>query len=127
MERAKHGYWTQVGVIPRWQLVMVYVVIVAAGATGLLKTSNAAHRADHAAREAKAATRAIQHSRIVATREACAQQNARNRKAVLFLRQLPRGTSNQTPRERDRLLHSFTDALVGPLQDCDALIQKRFG
>lgn len=35
----RRGFWTQRGVIPRWQLVLVYLLIVAAGAAGFSKTS----------------------------------------------------------------------------------------
>lgn len=39
--RTSRAYWLQTGVIPRWQLVLVYALIVAASIAGLRSLGNA--------------------------------------------------------------------------------------
>lgn len=46
--RSVWDWWTATGVIPRWQLIAVYVLVVAAGAAGMTATRNAADRAQAA-------------------------------------------------------------------------------
>lgn len=112
-------YWTQRGVVPRWQYLCVYVLIVGAGAFGQIQTSKIANKANGAVIE-------IQHSRIEIAHTQCDQQNQRNRAAYLFLRNLP-NKQHISAQKKDRLLHDFTDALVGPRQDCGKLLLHRFG
>lgn len=49
--RRFRAWWTARGVIPRWQLLLVYALIVTAGAIGMSKTSDAASKAKDAADE----------------------------------------------------------------------------
>jgi hypothetical protein len=69
---------------------------------------------------------AIQHSRERAILEGCQQQNARNVAAYGFLNALPvnRNSPRMTPVERKRLIQKFTDALVGPVQNCEKRVQQ---
>jgi hypothetical protein len=115
-------YWSQRGVVPRWQYLLVYVLIVSAGVFGQFKTSRIANTANRAVIE-------IQRSRIDVARTQCRQQNERNRAAYLFLHELPADPKEplRTPQEREALLRGFTDALVGPRQNCQLLIKHRFG
>jgi hypothetical protein len=69
---------------------------------------------------------AIQHSRERAIGEACRQQNARNVAAYGFLNALPVNPNSprMSPVERRRLIQKFTDALVGPVQNCEKRVQQ---
>jgi hypothetical protein len=69
---------------------------------------------------------AIQHSRERAIREACEQQNERNGTAFKFLQGLPvsRNQPAMSPERRHLLIQQFTDALVGPVQDCEKRVQQ---
>lgn len=72
---------------------------------------------------------AIQDSRKEATRNACEERNARNKQASKFLRGLPvePGAPRRSPRERELLLQGFTDALVGPIEDCEKRVRRVVG
>jgi hypothetical protein len=58
--RRFRAWWTARGVIPRWQLLLVYVLVVTAGAVGQSKTTDAASKATEAAFDAKSAIRQVQ-------------------------------------------------------------------
>lgn len=49
--RRFHAYWTAKGVIPRWQLLFVYVVIVAAGIFGFASIQRSLDRGKRALQE----------------------------------------------------------------------------
>jgi hypothetical protein len=69
---------------------------------------------------------AIQHSRERAIGEACHEQNTRNVKAYGFLSALPVNDNGprMSPGERKRLIQKFTDALVGPVQNCEKRVRQ---
>ena len=45
-DRRRRAYWKQTGATPRWQLVLVYVLVVAVGAVGLTSIRDVAEKAD---------------------------------------------------------------------------------
>lgn len=71
----------------------------------------------------------IQNSRKASVRQACEDQNDRNKVARLFLRGLPRDSSQKqlTRKDREDLLIGFTDALVGPVRNCDKRVKEVVG
>lgn len=68
-------YWTAVGVIPRYQLVLVYTLITVVFALTALWSFNAAD-------EAKMAVRAVQNQRVESIKTSCLAQNARHNSVV---------------------------------------------
>ena len=64
----------------------------------------------------------INQSRVDNIHRACVEQNNRNRKAYVFLQGLPVNPNGPklTAEARTKLIHGFTDALVGPKRDCSA-------
>lgn len=50
------AYWTEKGVIPRWQLLGVYALVILVGVIGFNIVGSAADKATSAANEAKAAS-----------------------------------------------------------------------
>jgi hypothetical protein len=95
------GYWRQVGVIPRWQLVAVYLafaVIVAVG-FGIQRGQSDA----------------IQRSREDVTRQACVAQNARHDDAIRVWSRL---TKTPPTGKRARDLEEAISSLV-PVRDCE--------
>jgi len=113
------SYWKQVGVIPRWQLLGVYALIVAAGAFGLAQTQHVAHRADALARD-------IQQQRVMTIEQSCEQQNARHDGTIATLDRLIR---QQPPSRRRRAEQNrastvlLIDALA-PKRDCGKVVAE---
>lgn len=69
----------------------------------------------------------IQAQRVENIVTNCQQQNARNRKAYVFLSKLPVNPNapKYSPEQRSELIHGFTDALVGPIHtDCAAYAES---
>ena len=101
-------YWTEVGVIPRWQLLAVYLIIVCGGLWGFYQNGEA--RDD------------IQESRREAIIISCEQQNERHDQTV---RQLDRNIADIPPgprKRRARVSRDHTVALIDalvPTTDCE--------
>jgi hypothetical protein len=55
------SYWTTPGVIPRWQLFVVYLVIAVVGVVGFVRIGNQADRAEELAKENRALTLQVRH------------------------------------------------------------------
>jgi hypothetical protein len=106
-------------VIPRWQLVAVYVLIVAAGALGITQTQHVAHRADALARD-------IQAQRVSSIVQSCEQQNARHDATIATLdrliRQQPAGQRRRAERSRASTV-LLIDALA-PMRDCQKVLRE---
>lgn len=101
----------QRGVIPRWQFLMVYVLIVAAAGLGLWKTGTVAGEADQLATD-------IQEQRVQTVRRNCEDQNARHFEADRTLTKLiARG--RRTHSDGTKLL---IEALA-PYRDCDQAVR----
>lgn len=68
----------------------------------------------------------IQQSRSDSILAACKEQNKRNARAYLFLKALPPSGNqpNRSKAETEKLLHGFTDALVGPVRNCPARVRR---
>jgi hypothetical protein len=94
-----------------WLVVLTIIMLVALGA-------------------ALNAIDSIQEERAAAIRRACDEQNARNATALRYLRGLTaeqdqdRDEPRRTPAEQAKLVQDFTDALVGPVRDCDEVVQR---
>lgn len=76
-----------------------------------------------ASRSASAAVAAVQAERRRATRAACLDRNARNRRALRYLRGLSRTSPSQqgrSPAEQRKVLREFTDAVVGKRRNCSS-------
>lgn len=101
--KADRNFWTQTGVIPRWQLLAVYLTIVAAGVIGFWQTSSVANRADDLARD-------VRDSRMQAIITTCQQQNDRNAEIVRTIRDL-------NPRVKLGVAQRFADS-IAPRFDC---------
>jgi hypothetical protein len=103
------SYWRQTGVIPRWEMLAVYLLIVVAGAAGIAQTQRIAHRADSLAKE-------IRDQRVAGIVTACEQQNMRNADVVNTLHDL-------NPKIPVSTLHKFADALA-PRFDCAKRVKE---
>jgi hypothetical protein len=101
-------FWTQKGVIPRWQLLLVYVMVVGVAAAGLWRTSVVAD-------DANALARRVQEDREAAIRTSCEQQNERNTDMVALLFKL-------NPKLEPKVAHRFADA-GWPRYDCDQRVK----
>lgn len=131
------AYWTARGVIPRWQLFLVYVVVVGAGAYGLqsnaatagkakdavARSTATAIEASHAARQAKSAALQANHAvrRVQASRlEQCQEANHRHDGAFRVLneslRQLPPAERARAELQRKQTV-AFIQALA-PRRNC---------
>lgn len=112
------AYWTETGVIPRWQLLAVYGIIVCGGLWGF-------HQADAQRDEIEAqairSDQRIQESRRDAVIISCRQQNERHDRTIRQLDRniagLPRGPERLRARQRRDSTVSLIDALV-PKTDC---------
>lgn len=92
---ADTNYWTATGVIPRWQLLAVYVLVVAAGFVGFLSIRSAVNHANTVAREnhrlaLRASSQAAQTKRLAdkiqaQRKDLCADQNARHKRTIQTL------------------------------------------
>jgi hypothetical protein len=71
---------------------------------------------------AKSLAERIQRERARNIRESCEAQNARNRTARAYLRGLPRSATRD---QRERFATSAADAIVGPVRDCDRLVERQ--
>jgi hypothetical protein len=95
------GFWRQTGVIPRWQLLTVYVLIVASGVAGFVS---------------------IKDSRRDAIERTCREQNERHDKAIAKLDQiiaeLPPGPRKRDAEQRRPGTILLIDALA-PKKDCE--------
>lgn len=133
MNRRAHWkrYWTETGVIPRWQLFAVYVLIFAAGFIGFLTLrgavdkSNKATRANHVL-AVQAARQAATTKRLTATiqkqrKDLCQDQNARRRSTIkrlnLLTKQLP-PSAERSLRRRSTI--QLINALAPP-RNCAAI------
>lgn len=113
------AYWMARGVIPRWQYLLVYVLIVGAGAFGFAQTHAAQQRAEHLARQVAA-------QRLAAIRSTCEEQNVRHDQT---LRTLDRLIAKVPPDRRAQARRSrastvlLIDALA-PKRDCDQRVRQ---
>lgn len=114
------SYWRATGVIPRWQLLAVYVLIVAAGAAGFWQTSSVANRADDFARD-------VQSQRVVAIRANCQEQNQRHDDTIRTLDHLiariPPGAGRDRALANRRGTVLLIDALA-PKRDCGRAVME---
>jgi predicted transcriptional regulator len=114
------SYWKQTGVIPRWQLLGVYALIVAAGAFGLAQTQHIAHRADALARD-------IQQQRVMTIEQSCEQQNARHDATIATLDRLiariPPGAEHDRALANRRGTVLLIDALAVK-RDCGKVVAE---
>lgn len=112
-------WWTATGVIPRWQLLLVYMFVTAAGAVGMTSTRDVADRADRAAIRADELARNVRADRIGAIRISCEQQNLRNMAMVDLLQKL-------NPMIDPKVAQQFADA-GWPRYDCDERVRELSG
>jgi hypothetical protein len=137
-------YWKATGVIPRWQLFGVYLLIIVAGAVGFARTSTIANNADNSANQTAALAKRtagivtenkrladqIQQQRRDNIRQACEDQNDRHHDAVkTTLRLLAHPavpdhqlTASQKQAQR-RAVIIWVNAIV-PHQNCDELVKE---
>jgi hypothetical protein len=110
------AWWTATGVIPRWQLLLVYVLVIVAGMVGMASTRSVADRANGAALDAKHAVAQVQASRI----ELCEQANERHDAVIAELeRQIARLSPKRRAEANAR--KAGTIALleaIAPRRDC---------
>lgn len=99
------AYWTEVGVIPRWQLVAVYLLIAGGGVAGFHQSSGARDE--------------IQQSRHEAVVRTCREQNARHNRTIKKLDSLIAREGNAARGRRARQRRDSTVALI------DALVPKK--
>jgi hypothetical protein len=109
------SYWRQKGVIPRWQMLLVYVLVIGAGAVGIARTETVASDAQELAEANKLRIMEVQESRdaLCALRADLQKRLALARK---FLRENPGGTPGipeRTIRDSIRNLRSTLEALDG--------------
>jgi hypothetical protein len=109
----------QRGVIPRWQYLLVYVMIVGAGVLGFLRTEDATDQARRAARQASELARDIQAQRVKTVRNNCEEQNNRHSEADATLRELIR----QGRRDDEDGTKLLIDAIT-PFRDCDRAVRE---
>lgn len=102
------NYWTATGVIPRWQLVAVYVLVVGATVVGFISVSHQTNRVNDAVRQ-------IQRQRYYL----CQDQNRRHDLTIKRLDELIAATS--PPRRKKRAERSR----AGTLQLINALAPRR--
>lgn len=133
-DRRSVAYWKQVGVIPRWQLVAVYTLVIAAGALGFQQTSKVAHRADDLSKQNKiTATQAAILTREVARQRrdtilaSCLDTNSRHDDVEReIIKLIP---PDVDPAERARRVSSarrLAEA-VAPKRDCNAVVEEATG
>lgn len=115
------SYWKQTGVIPRWQLIAVYVLIVAAGTIGIWRTQTVAHRADDLSRD-------IQAQRVVNIRQSCDEQNARHDDTIAALDrligQLPKDSTRRFLAEKNRPGTVLLINALAPKRDCGKVVKE---
>lgn len=100
-------YWTATGVIPRWQLVAVYALVIGACIVGFVTIGNAVHRANSATRanralaqRADAQARATQRQAAAIQRqrrELCKDQNDRHDATIRELDVIVRRLEHTAP------------------------------
>lgn len=71
-------FWMATGAVPRWQLVLVYLLVGCVAALGLKVTSDQADRAQATAKRTASLAREIQRQRVDNIRTACEDQNRRH-------------------------------------------------
>jgi predicted kinase len=127
-------YWTEVGVIPRWQLLAVYSLVVGAGLAGFIDSN---HRRDdlkeqsretaaRLAEQTRSAAAGIKESRRQAVIATCREQNARhdNTLAELDRQIMELPPARRARAERNRVgTEALIDALA-PKQDCVARARR---
>lgn len=119
--RHDRRYWKQTGVIPRWQLLLIYAAIVAAAAAGMLRTETIARSANRAAGEAQRAIEGVQRSRIDVCKDANSRHDAALAELDLQIRHLP-----PAERARARARRAGTVAFIetlAPRHDCEKELQ----
>lgn len=93
----KH-YWTQTGVIPRWQLVTVYSLVIVLGVAGFLS---------------------IQDSRRDAIVRTCTEQNIRHDRTVAKLDHLiAKQPAEPDAEQRRKSTVALIDTLAPKIKDC---------
>lgn len=109
-------YWTATGVIPRWQLVAVYLAFATACAIGFEQQHEQ--------------SQAIQTQRAESIRRQCEDQNRRNKATIarldLRLKQLEE-KAGPVAAARARASRDFTVALIdslAPPQNCDDVVAQ---
>lgn len=113
---------TETGVIPRWQLLLVYFIIVTAMAIGLARTVSVTNDVKVVAARAEGLARSIQTQRITTVREGCEQQNVRHAQALKALNALiPPNQSAKRRAQSKKVVKALADA-VAPKRDCDKVV-----
>jgi hypothetical protein len=114
LEAIQAGYerWARISI---WLLVAQVAILLAFGLLGAYLIGQ------HAARIGD-----IQQSREDAIRTSCTEQNSRNGTAFVFLKALPPtpGRPKLSKREQEKLIHGFTDAIVGPVRNCERRVKE---
>jgi hypothetical protein len=133
------SYWTARGVVPRWQLLVVYLVVVAITVVGFIRIGHQASNAEDTARQTAQLTRAtnklarenaaltlaIQHQRTETIRSSCEDQNRRHDATIAKLDVvLRRAVPDPTTRLRIRTQNALLIDALAPHQDCATITQK---
>lgn len=131
------SYWTSRGVVPRWQLLLVYLLIAAVGIVGFVSVGNQADKATKTAEETRklalvSATlsrdtarlaREIQSSRTTL----CEDQNKRHDRTIERLNKIIDQAKRRQPDraaeiERARAQNILLIEALAPEQDCAAVV-----
>jgi hypothetical protein len=112
------AYWTAVGVIPRWQLLAVYLLISVVFVVGLNRYGSVASRADAAAHSAKILASRVDAESKARVKESCRISEVRYQDAVTQLGGTYAYLTFLSPDERKSTLNQFILKAV-PKQESD--------
>ena len=128
------AWWTARGVIPRWQLLLVYALVVGVSMVGLASTRSIADENRVLALRVDGLARAIQDQRKESIRTNCRTQNKRHKAAIsatlrLLARPAVPPSRTLTPaqqRAQRTVIVGWVGVLV-PKQNCALLVKKATG
>jgi hypothetical protein len=121
------AYWMAVGVIPRWQLLAVYLLISVVFVVGLNRYGSVASRADDAAHGAKVLASRVDMESKARVKESCRISESRYQDAVTQLGSTYAYLTFLSPEERKSTLNQFIlKALPKQESDLKNLVPAKF-
>lgn len=131
----RREYWTARGVVPRWQFLLVYLVVVVVGIIGFERIGNQSDTAADLARETHSLAqqtaqlaRTIQLQRLDGIRRGCEDQNRRHDGTIRALDDVIARVVRDAPERKTELARARAQNVLlinalAPKQDCDRLVR----